>query len=307
MQLFWASGFGPELVTSVPVWSLERLFLVFSTAGGGFAGTMEYAFPGVVVAAVVIGIVALAWRDGRRATLVVGPVLVTMGAAIAGRYPFQGRVVMFLIPFLLILAVLGIDAVARLVSSRPWIAAAPWVLLFPAAQATLAYPVPQYFEHLRPVLEHVAQNTRVGDAVWVYYGAGSAFRYYQHRIDLAGQVSVCDRGDPRGQLVQIDTARGQRRVWVVIAHFGAESGVNERIPLLAYLDRIGTRLAAYGEYADTASPGAAFALLYDLSSARKLATASAETFEVLPSTGTKWSCYGTMTPTRRDCRERPRP
>jgi hypothetical protein len=154
-------------------------------------------------------------------------------------------------------------------------------------------------EHLRPVMQHLSDNWKAGDALWVYYGAGQAFGYYSRLFPINGDIRIgdCDRTEPREYLRQIDVERGKRRVWILMSHTSAGFRFDERRLLNSYLDTIGTRLDEFHAPAEDTSPQRAAVFLYDLSKDEKLATTSAERFEFRndypPQT---WTCYGTMSP-----------
>ena len=297
MHMFWADSFGPASALQIPSWTWERLHLLFGATGGAFHGNMRYVVTTPIVVAVLIGAISLMRTNPRHFGLFAGPSIAVFVAAILRRYPFDGRLVVFLVPLLLVLAVAGAEAVARVVRWRPGVALLPLLLVPTAAHAALANRVPQHVEHLRPVLEYVQAHRQSEDVVWVYYGAGITFRYYQHLIPLTGDVSECDRANPLGQVRQVDHLRGRTRVWIVGTHAGAHGAGNERLPLLAYLDRIGTRRETFPpDFDDLAPAAAAFAVLYDLSDPTRLNALSIESLEPPSIKGHAWSCYGTMTP-----------
>jgi hypothetical protein len=154
-------------------------------------------------------------------------------------------------------------------------------------------------EHLRPVLEQIAERQRPGDALWVYYGAGQAYSYYSKSISLRAdvQVATCDRADPRDLLRQVDVERGRARVWILLAHGSGPFGFDERGVLLDYLGTIGRRRDRIHAPADDTTPNRAEAALFDLSDSVRLAATTAERFPIgtVPPPQT-WTCYGTMSP-----------
>jgi hypothetical protein len=297
MHLFWAPDFGPWTLRQVPVWTWHRLSLLSGTTGASVQGNMMYSSTVPIVIAMVCGGLLLLWRDWRRCVLLAGPLFMVIAAACLRQYPFVGRLALFLFPFLVILATAALDGLARMVPQKVVAAFIPFVLVPTAVAAAVTNRVPLFHEHVRPVLEYVQQQRQPADAFWVYYGAGSAFRYYQHLLPLEGQLSVCDREHPRGQIQHVDAMRGHPRVWVIVSHAGANSTGNERIGLIDYLDQIGIRRAVFPESFDRNAPVAdSFAFLYDLSQSERLMSASAASFPVPELTGPEWSCYGTMTP-----------
>lgn len=100
------------------------------------------------------------------------------------------------------------------------------------------------------------------------------------RRTATGVIGGCHRGDSRRYLEELDTFRGQPRIWVVLTH--ALRQYREREDLIAYLDTIGTRREGLvvESHAVGRTPLPAEVYLYDLSSATKLARSSAGSFHL---------------------------
>jgi hypothetical protein len=231
------------------------------------------SLPSVPVAAFVVIAVAALWkRDRQAALLLAGPVVVALLAAAMHLYPFSGRAILFLAPA----AVLGIaECAGWLVEGLKCIrvprrvaGAIPALALL----AVIAHDPPVYRdEDTRPVLQGLASRWQPGDAIYVYYAAERAFRFYGPRVGLSpGDAAFggCHRGDPRSYLRELDHFRGRPRVWVFRTHV---SGALAEGPTLdGYLARMGTRT-------DTVRADEAEAVLWDLSSAGALPADAAET------------------------------
>ena len=152
---------------------------------------------------------------------------------------------------------------------------------------------PFYLEHLRPAAEYVREHWQAGDSLYVYYGAGQAFRYYAPRVGLADSgylLGHCARAEPVKYLRELDEFRGRRRVWSLFTHATADGA--ELTLLRDYLDRAGPRLdafefAAAGEHAGMG----AHAYLHDLGAAGPPEPLVPPPVDLWP-----MACYGTMTP-----------
>jgi hypothetical protein len=141
-------------------------------------------------------------------------------------------------------------------------------------------PPPYGREDVVPVLEMLRRERKPGDGVYVYYGAAPSIDYYGARHGLppdAYRVGGCHRGESGRYLAELDSFRGNPRVWLLITH---ASRHYERSDILGYLDAIGTRKARFSSWPRTPSgehqPADAF--LYDLSDATRLAATSASAF-----------------------------
>ena len=165
-----------------------------------------------------------------------------------------------------------------------------------AVLGLLRNPPPYAPEPLKPVLQAMRQAWQPGDRAYVYYGGEKAFLYYARRFGFASGDYVlgrCAREDPRVYLRELDAFRGAPRVWLVVTHAVPE----ETTAIRTYLDRIGTRRAAFeaGNVPGSRRSDRARVDLYDLSDTARLATVTAEAFPMPPPAGggqaAAWSCH----------------
>lgn len=298
LRRFWGYAFAPH--TDVLGWFWKELCGIYGPPSPNpYTGSLLYRWPVLFVGLAAVGAASLARTRPLLAGILVGPVVLTMVAAVAHAYPFGRRVSLFLLPLFILLSVAGAQCLGRLVfrsNVGTWIT----VLLLPLALVGVWNNPPPYApEHLRPVMEHLSAKWKKGDALWVYYGAGQSFEYYRRRFPITGdvQVGACSRRDLRTYLKQVDDFRGRPRVWILLAHEWAISGVSERRTIVDYLDAIGTRRDQFHAPQDDRASGRAEVLLYDLSQRKKLRTLTAKR-ALLPAVrqGDAWACYGTMSP-----------
>jgi hypothetical protein len=290
---FWDPSFWPLPPGSLAdvVWPVARLTGVFG--GGGF----RYPVPGLFLILALVGVGALWRRSPAVALLVWTPVGLTFAASALHLYPFAPRVVLFLCPAFLVSVAAGAEFL-RTLTGRGARGAGTALMAACAALAVFGLvrnPPPYMPEHLKPVLDFVTRERRPGDAVYVYYGGEKAFRYYASRYGFRDGDYVmggCWRDDPRAYLRELDRFRGTPRLWVVLTH--ARPDLGEDALILGYLDRIGTRSAAYRASAHPRDQriNAAVGYLYDLSNPERLTAASAETFPARERGGSDeaWSC-----------------
>ncbi len=226
-----------------------------------------------VVLLVLLGCAMLWMKRPRAAPLLLGPVAVALAAAAAHLYPFSGRAILFLTPVALLAAADAVDSIvtglARLHVARPVGAALFGITL--ATVTALHLPVYRH-EETRTVLAEVAARWRQGDALYVYYGAERALRYYGPRVGIAASEATfggCHRAEPREYLRELDQFRGHPRVWIVFAH--AASSLAELPNIRGYLGSIGSRSEGFEAVGASAE-------LYDLSVPGLLQRATAETY-----------------------------
>lgn len=305
LRRFWAHAFVPREESLGWLWTTAQNIFAGSppSAQGAFDGSLQYPWPAVFTGLLVIGAVALVRSAPARGTVIVGPIALALAAAAAHVFPVGTRVSLFLLPLLLLIVVAGAEYLGKLAGRYPFGEYTP-ALLVPVVLATLAQqPPPRAPEHIRPVIQYISGNWKPGDALWVYYGAGQAFLYYARLIPLDGDIQIgdCNRTDPRDYLRQVDIERGKPRVWVLMAHRSGAFRFDERRLITSYLDTIGERLDQFHAPEADNSSNRAEVILYDLSNAERLASSSADRFEVQngypPQT---WTCYGTMSPLGRN-------
>lgn len=145
MWAFWAFAFPANRLD--PVWPLRRFFYLFVNPldFGTPLGYAPSALPALAYG--LIGGSSLWRRDRLGLSLLSAPLLFTAAATYLHRYPFHGRLVLFLAPSLLILIAEGAALVGRRVAGgrRQWawaLVLAP-VLLFPALRAAYHLAVPR--------------------------------------------------------------------------------------------------------------------------------------------------------------------
>lgn len=264
----WRHGFG-------------ALFLANRLQNFWGASGMGYSFPAVFLALSLLGSAALWKRSGRPALVLLGPVVVTFCASAAHFYPFDTRLILFLGPAFVLCAAAGASSViAVLTRARVPPPASAALLALPALLALARYPPVYRHEETRPLLGQLARRRHPGDAVYVFYGANQALRYYGPRAGIdPSEVTVggCHRGDLAGYLHEIDQFRGRRRVWILIAH--SQPRLKEQATIRAYSNRIGHRregMAIPEEDRESTLE------LFDLSDPQRLAASSADTFPLPP-------------------------
>jgi hypothetical protein len=242
-QRFWGDAFMP-----MPPWTAEWAGWMKATTLQLFANPGGFDPIWLAIALFAVGCVYAAWRDWRRAAILLGPILLCLAASALRKYPFSSRLLLFVVPLLILLAVKGIEALAeRTGRAGPVLAAAAAVglLLLPAVSAARHLIHPRTREEIKPVLAWVRDNRQPGDVVYLYYGAQYPMQYYATRYGFApgdytsGKIS---RRNPERYLRDLDALAGNPRVWIVFSHPTTKRGLDEERYFLDHLDRLGTRV-----------------------------------------------------------------
>ena len=281
LSVYWANGFPPDsLLEAARIdWPWNNIKLLFDSMPAGLA----YPWPALYATMAALGLLVLWVQQRPAAVLLVSPMLVAIGAAIARQYPFSDRLILYLTPSMILAIGALIAAAHRLVGrySLPAAAVMALGLTAPALYPVIRTPPPYRIEHAKAVLAHLQENREATDAIYVYYGAAPAVSVYDAAFGLSRveyAVGGCHRGESHRYLEELDNFRGNARVWLVLTH--SVPIYREREDMLSYLDAIGTQkdrvIVASYEVGPTRPPAEAY--LYDLSAASKLASAKASTF-----------------------------
>ncbi|HHP7229423.1 MAG TPA: glycosyltransferase family 39 protein [Xenococcaceae cyanobacterium] len=221
----------------------------------GFVGISD----GIAIFAFICGCIALYLRHKSHLFLLIAPMVMTLFATYLHKYPFRGRLILFLTPFAIAIIAEGIAFLVTRNQSR-YLQVLGWLialaLLFTPVMRTnraIANPSSFQFDHLRPAIKYFQSYQQSGDILYIFPNSEPVVRYYAEKYQIApqdytvGQIKLPETQDEmspeKWQQYQqaIDQFRGQSRVWFLLARSSSE----ERQLLLQKLERIGTQLAVF--------------------------------------------------------------
>ena len=272
---FWGASFAFHFAIAIAAWRDTGWLnlhwqAMFPPAGAEFAALVGWGFDTFVaafrsplglgigaawVAAATFVLGSLrSWRDGDRLLLFfVACVALVFACGLLGFYPYDKRLLLFLLPALAFPVAHGIEWLrgGRL-RTLGAVALAAWLLVDPASMALgvlKGQPIhgsghshfPGGYEGLRSVLPGLQAQWREGDRIYLYHGAEPEFRYYARRAGFDPPFAVGERavGAPEHYRAELDGLAGGARVWVVFAH----PIPAERKLFLEYLEAMGQRLS----------------------------------------------------------------
>lgn len=261
---FWQFAFlpFPPRGLAEALWLPERLLSMADLAAG-------LRPPALGIAAFAVGVIGLAARRGRAAAVLGLPGLVALGASALEVYPFFQRFLLFFAPAVLVFTAEGADRAGSWLGRRAAALGTALPLLVVAGPVGLAgwhLIDPPIRDHVRPVLQQLAERVQPADSLWIYFGAARQFRYYAPRWNLDERTLLRGLGPAADQLhrrwaqwpgLEVERLRGRGRVWLVFSNVREPAGRNDEQALVELLDLHGRRLDALS------APGAA-AYLYDL-------------------------------------------
>ncbi len=220
---YWADSFMP-LPPTTPGdvgWILDHYFGFFAYPGG--VGGGEFKVSGIAALLCLVGVVAF-WRDRWQvAVALVVPALLVLGASGLHKYPFAGRLLLFLVPLMLLAVARGASAIVSALRPTQSLAATMLlgiVLLAPLVESYQQIWRPMRHEQIAEVLDQVRIRLQPGDKVYLYYGAAPAFTFYTRDKPFPVAVTIGreNRGHSTGYRDELRQFAGEPRVWVVFSH-----------------------------------------------------------------------------------------
>jgi hypothetical protein len=189
---------------------------------GGLGGT-EVKAGGLAGTLFLVGLFVILRERWPVVIALVGPAFLAILASGFHKYPFAGRLLLFLVPFLILGVARGAWAVAEGLWSPLPIASVIVVgilLLAPAVETYQQMRRPPRYEQITYVLEDVRQQWQPGDKVYLYYGAVPAYTFYtRHQPFVPNVVKGTEyRGNRTGYRDELRNLAGEPRVWVIFSH-----------------------------------------------------------------------------------------
>ncbi|MCX7995120.1 MAG: glycosyltransferase family 39 protein [candidate division WOR-3 bacterium] len=245
---FWHANFIP-----FPPSSWNDFYQIFYLMIRAFKNPGGFSIYDMILAisCFIVGVVFFYRRYRFYFLLFIAPLLMTILGSILKLYPFEGRVILFLAPVLIVFVAMGISLIYELLKYNSRLMAILFSMILyihPGAIALKHFIRPRAPEELRPVLEYFIKNKREGDKVYIYYGAANAFRYYQTRFPVLNSdviYGIEARHNWTEYYLDIERLKGSKRVWFLFSHVATHFGVDEERLFLTYLDITGKKIESF--------------------------------------------------------------
>jgi len=261
MQVYWSSAFMPfpPMSLSDGMWFVKAFFRIF-------VDPVSIKLYGLAALVFLAGFVSMFSARREDLVMLISPLPFALLASGLHLYPFQGRMLVFLIPTVLILIAEGTQAIVTKISIQRAVRLGVGVLLIglllapPLASSVYHLAKPRTVEEIKPVIHYVKEHKKEGDVLYLYHGAKRAFQYYAPRYGFSAEdyrVGKSYRFEPDRYLEELDQLRGVGRVWVLFSHVLTWKGTQEGELFLSYLDKLGYRL-------DSFKTEGAYVYLYDM-------------------------------------------
>lgn len=218
---YWTDHFMPLAASPGTLSWIADHIISFFTQPGGIGGPLV-PLGGFAAFLALVGTREFVRERWPVAVALVGPVLFLLAASGVQKYPFGGRLLLFLVPFATILVARGAAALYDATRNYNRFAAVALLVLLVGASAWETFDVlkrPMRREQIAPVLEQVRKEMKPGDKVFVYYSAVPAYQFYTRGNPLPAAdatFGVESRDNPEAYRKEVQALHG--RVWVIFSH-----------------------------------------------------------------------------------------
>lgn len=203
-------------------WLCDHFFAPFAYPGG--LGGTEIRAGGIAAVLFVVGVWGM-WKE--RWPVAAAQLLPGVLALLASglhKYPFAGRLLLFLVPLMVLGVARGAWMVGSALGRAQPVAAVALLAVLAAAPCLETYQElrkPMRYEQLEPLLSELRGDWQPGDRMYVYYGAVPAFTFYTRQAPFPADAVVLGaeaRKDRTEYRTQLAAFKGSRRVWLVFSH-----------------------------------------------------------------------------------------
>jgi len=188
-----------------------------------------------------------------------GSMIFTFLASGIANYPFKGRLILFLAPGTLLAIGAGIDGLALILKTSPflshgfrWLLTAyllvgPIISAYSYLQEPRAYP---FQEDIKPAMSYVEQHLEANDQFVIYDQAAVTYQYYAPFFGLNNFYTIY-LGDYRKKPINynlvIDALPKNQRIWFIFSNvLKTRDNISDRSYIFDYLKSIGGQII--GQY-----------------------------------------------------------
>jgi len=225
------------------------------------------SFPGIVALIFLIGCISIFLKKKEEFLTLIPPIFFTLLASGLKKYPFSGRLLLFIVPIILIFIAEGVEKIGFITYKYSAEKLLPFLVIILVGllifnsliSSSLHLIKPRTREEIKPVLSYIKKNKQSGDLIYLYYASRVAFKYYSESYGFKDNdyiVGVSSRYNPKNYIDDLDKLRGNKRIWILFSHVFLRV-VNEEEFFLNHLNSIGRKVDSFK------APGASV-YLYDL-------------------------------------------
>lgn len=241
---YWNEYFMPMPPWSNPIW-FPVMFVKMLTKPLGLSVLSVSSI------LVIIGCITYLIKKKRMSLIIITPIVLTLLASALKKYPFGDRLLLFAVPFILILIAEGVEQLRNVIAKRHSVGAfgvcvmLTVVITFnPATEAIETLRNPYNNEDIKTVLKYIQHHKRADDMLYVYNGAIPAFEYYAESYNLENQKTIegiASRDNPNEYIADLEKLRGKKRVWFIFSHDYNWNRIDEEEFFKSILNKIGAK------------------------------------------------------------------
>lgn len=226
-----------------------------------FYRPMGFSSPadGIAIVAFITGLACLYRTQKLKLLYLISPFVANLAASYLHKYPFRERLVLFLVPYGLIILAEGIVFWLSRWNKRPKVLGlislimVVGLILMPTHKALrdALQPGSLHFDHVRPAMKYIRQQWQPGDQLYVFFWTGLQFDYYNRRLnfpeadtivsDLAtvgiNKLESDDLDQYEQELTELKNGplQGEDRVWILLGRKkpSAEDAIAQRLNQIA--------------------------------------------------------------------------
>lgn len=244
MLFFWtmADGF-------LPANPLSKEFYVFLFTKGNLIliSLISFGSAGeiVLLTLIITGIIYL-YKIGKSDILIltITPLLLHLTLSGLKLYPFEGRLILYTIPGIIILCSAGLSIITDIFTSHiknkkisyPVIIIPVILLISFFSMSSRGFPIKN--EEIKNSINFVDQNISEQENIYVYWAANSAFKYYNEvefvKTKAPVFYGVSSRNNKEKYIEEIKGLKG--KYWFIFSHvkFNEENYITEKLGSLGY-------------------------------------------------------------------------
>ena len=268
-------------------WFIDCFFETFNfPVGLSVTGVAAFTF--------LIGCMSLYSEKKEKFYMLLSPVLLTLLASAMHKYPFKGRLILFLVPLMLLFIAEGARKIRDSTTNSTAMIGTVLIgilFIYPVSWAAYHAKNPVSRAEIKPVITHIKDNWQDGDIVYVYFYSQYAFKYYSEihpgpyrfeqdqyikgiaprrwytrwRKEFASEYYDPDQAIEqsaadvfREYIKDLDKLKGYKRVWLLFTEGYARDGIREEKLYKYHLENIGKLQDTFGR------SGLAITYLYEM-------------------------------------------
>jgi hypothetical protein len=243
---YWSDSFAPfpPLSFSDAKWFVSNFFGIFEEPVG-------LTLSGIAALTFLVGFVSMFLESEERFFVLISPIFVTLAVSAFHKYPFRGRLLLFIVPSVLLFIAKGAEQIrynTKHQSSIIGIILLGLLFFHPLFSSTYHLIRPRISEEIKPVINYIREHQQDGDVLYLYYASQYAFKYYSARYGFNNNnyiVGVSSRDNWGNYIDDLDKLRDKKRVWILFSHVYNWKSVDEEKFFLYRLDVLGTRLESF--------------------------------------------------------------